>query len=479
MVGPILYFQGLEGEYCRLAAVLVLPEASAPPTLHADGQRIQAEQLYRRLNQTVWRYRFSLPTRPGGSEYRLDGTTYPVHPPVPGETLRIAFTACNGRETDKPGDEDPERNANWRQLLAEHRESPFHLLLQGGDQLYADGVWEAVPVLARWRKAGDPPHIQPDQATVEAIRDHYFRLYHWLWGQSDLAPVLARIPSLMMWDDHDLVDGWGSHIPELQNAPIFQAVGEAARAHFALFQQALGPDELPAGFGGDAPDHFGQAHRLGSVGLVVPDLRSQRTNRQVMNEHGWSWLGEQLTDITDCKQLLLLSTVPLLNIDLSMAERALVAIPGEQLYQDDLRDQWRSYAHRHEWCRLSRWLLSLADTGATSVAVLSGEIHLGAWGTLERGNTIIQQFTASGMVHPPPPAALARFYDWLGRRQRSPLPDSRLRMLPLPNYHGRRYLGERNWLALDCRSDGSLRAGWRGTTLPPGMTVEVAPPGRA
>ena len=475
MVGPILYFQGLAGGHCQLAVVLVLPDGATPPGLHADGQHVEAERLSRRLGQSVWRYRFRLPARVGGSQYRLDEVAYRVHPPVPGERLRIAFTACNGRETDQPGDDDPVRNANWRQLLAEHREAPFNLLLQGGDQLYADGVWAAVSVLQRWRAAGAPARIRPDRATLEAIRDHYFRLYCWLWGQADLAPVLARIPSLMMWDDHDLVDGWGSHLPGLQLAPMFQAVGQAAREHFALFQQAMGLDELPAGFGGEAPGHFGRSHRLGSVGLVVPDLRSQRTPEQVMNEHGWAWLGEQLTGMADCKQLLLLSTVPLLNIDLSALERALVAIPGEQLYQDDLRDQWRSYAHREEWCRLSRWLLALADSGATGVTVLSGEIHLGAWGVLERHGAMIQQFTASGMVHPPPPRTLARYYDWLGRRQQSPLADSRLRMLPLPVY-GRRYLCERNWLALDCRTDGSLRANWRGTTLPPGMTVETAAP---
>lgn len=466
MVGPILYFRGLEGEHCLLSALVVLPELETPPTLRAANKTIRGESLHQRLGFIVWRYRFRLPC--GSRHYSLAGTRYPVHLPVPGETLRIAFTACNGRESDQPGDDDPGRNANWRQLYQAHQQQPFQLLLQGGDQLYADGLWQAVPVLKRWRAVGCPPHIVPDEATREALRDYYFRLYYWLWGQRDLAPVLAQIPSLMMWDDHDIVDGWGSHIPALQYAPMFQAIGAAAREYFALFQQALAPHEYTADATA-ADGHFSQAHRLGDVALVIPDLRSQRTPEQVMGPAGWSWLTQQLDTLGGCQRLLLLSTVPLLNVDLSAIERLLVAIPGEQIYQDDLRDQWRSFAHREAWQRLSQRLLEVVAQGC-GVSVISGEIHLGAWGSLTRGEHSFQQFTASGMVHPPPPTALARYLDWLGRHQRSPLAGTHLKMLKLPVY-GRRYLCERNWLSLECATDGSLQATWRGENLPAEMTV--------
>ena len=66
----------------------------------------------------------------------------------------------------------------------------------------------------------------------------------------------------------------------------------------------------------------------------------------------------------------------MLNLDLSWLERLHILLPGQQGYQDDLRDQWRSYAHRHEWSRFVEQLFAFAVRTGTAVAVLSGEIHL-------------------------------------------------------------------------------------------------------
>ena len=40
-----------------------------------------------------------------------------------------------------------DKNERWRDLGNKHASSPFHLLLLGGDQLYADSIWEAVPAI--------------------------------------------------------------------------------------------------------------------------------------------------------------------------------------------------------------------------------------------------------------------------------------------------------------------------------------------
>jgi hypothetical protein len=60
--------------------------------------------------------------------------------PAQGGPLRIAFTACNGYEDERTGSVSPGRNRLWRKLAAEHARASFHLLLHGGDQLYADSV---------------------------------------------------------------------------------------------------------------------------------------------------------------------------------------------------------------------------------------------------------------------------------------------------------------------------------------------------
>ena len=67
----------------------------------------------------------------------------------------------------------------------------------------------------------------------------------------------------MMWDDHDVFDGWGSWPPARQNCPVFRGVAAAARDAFALFQLAAQPDDLPEGFADRQGGHFGCAWESG------------------------------------------------------------------------------------------------------------------------------------------------------------------------------------------------------------------------
>ena len=39
-------------------------------------------------------------------------------------------------------------------------------------------------------------------------------------------------------------------------------------------------------------------------------------------------------------------------------------VPGAQKYEDDLRDQWQSHAHREEWRRVLRDILDIHDRDA-------------------------------------------------------------------------------------------------------------------
>ena len=119
---------------------------------------------------------------------------------------------------------------------------------------------------------------------------------------------------------------------------------------------------------------------------------------------------------------------------------------------DDLRDQWMSYAHRAEWTRVMNRLLDAASDGP--VSVLSGEIHLAARGTARRGDALVDQFTASGIAHPPPPALFGRVLGWLARKpwRRG---DIELEMHPIDG-RGRRYLPVRNWMEVAVARDGAL-----------------------
>ncbi|HEX6011161.1 MAG TPA: hypothetical protein VFY87_05005, partial [Geminicoccaceae bacterium] len=372
LVGPILQFRGQTEDLWRLAALVVGegPEAPAPLEL-PGGTRIPAECLTIRRGHGFWRYDFSLKLQ-GDQEavarYAIGVEAWRVHLPAASGGRRVAYTACNGNDDEgNGGPVPPSRNALWRQLAAEHAARPFHLLFQGGDQLYADTIWKEVPELGAWRRLpwreGNAAPFTP--AMAEGADAYYFERYLRVWGQPEIAAVLASIPSVMMWDDHDIFDGWGSWPEDRQQSPVFQGVGALAREHFALFQLAARPDHLPDGFGDRDGGHFGCAFRAGEVGIVAPDLRSERTRGRMMGEAGWRHFEAALNGLAGCRHVLVMSSVPLVNADMTWLERLYVAAPGHSDLEDDLRDQWQSYGHRDEWRRMLSCLVAFsARTGA-------------------------------------------------------------------------------------------------------------------
>ena len=372
--------------------------------------------------------------------YAIGERSWSVRLPAIVGDRRVAYAACNGNDDEGNGGPVPAwRNALWRGLAAEHARQPFHLLLQGGDQLYADTLWQEVPELGAWRRLpwreGNARPFTPTMA--ERAHAYFLESYLRLWKQPETAALLASIPSVMMWDDHDIFDGWGSWPEERQGCPVFQGVFAVARDHFALFQLAARADRLPEGFGDRGGGHFGCAFRAGAVGIVAPDLRSERTRGRIMGEAGWRDFEAALDDLTGCRHVLVMSSVPLVNSDMSWLERLYVAAPGHSNLEDDLRDQWQSFGHRAEWRRILACLVAFSARTGARVTALSGEIHLGAFGVVEGADGVqIHQLTSSGIVHAPPPAVAVIAYEWLGRHTTVLEPGLRARLLAIPGTAG-------------------------------------------
>lgn len=468
MMGPLLFFRGATPTHWNLSVVAVAPADQEPQPLRPTaGAEVDAVELARHDSKVLWRYEFALPLDADGQGYRLGDGSWRVNLPRPGAELRINYSACNGVPFEDAAGEDPARNERWRHLAGEHARDPFHLMLQGGDQLYADTIWPEVPELRDWQDL--PAEGRRARPFTETMRRHvdayYFTRYVELWSQDDVAPLVASIPSLMMWDDHDIFDGWGSYEDEEQACPVYQGIWRSARRAFALFQLGAAPDSLPDGFADRAGSHFGYAYDLGRIGIIAPDLRSQRSIGRIMNEDAWRWLQASLEALSGCRHILLMSSVPVVHADLSLLERFTVlerlisrlsAIGG---YRDDLRDQWNSLGHKEEWRRLAAHLAAFAAHSKVHVTVLSGEVHVAALGVIEGHDARVTQLTSSGIVSPVPPPPLMWLFELMGRHVMRVVPGVRARMVPLPG-RKRRYLGRRNWLALDQRQDDRIDAAW-------------------
>ena len=453
-IGPILYFRGCREGRLRLAALLVRPTGEPPPVVMTGPSPIEPQLLHRRRGRDVLGYEFSLPE--AGGVYSVTGETFEVAG-MTGD-LRLAYLSCNGQESGDWGRSLGERNVMWRRLAEKHTERPFNLMLHGGDQLYADEALDVHPDVRAWsgREAPDPGDRSPSASASERLRDFYFHRYLSLYAQPGPARLHARVPSLCMWDDHDICDGWGSFAEERLDAPIGRELFAAAREFFLLFQLGCAAERLPEICLDSKGTTLSWAAELPGALLVAPDLRSERRRDRILGAAGWAALEASLAD-ADGRHVFVLSSVPLLGPRLSLVEAVLHLLPGMQKYEDDLRDQWQSRAHRDEWRRALRLMGGLHERGIP-ITVMSGEIHLATRGRMATERGPLHQLIASGIAHPPPTPWYGRILGTLARLGASPLPGHRIRMRPLP---GRRsiYTSERNFLMLERRS-GRWSAAW-------------------
>lgn len=441
----------------HLSALFLTERGQDVPPIDLHDGAVAPAPLAHYDHVTVWRARFVLPAdRP--SDYRWNGTTYLVAGDMTGD-LRLAYVSCNGEEVGDMDREGSERNAMWDRLRAQHRRQPFALMLHGGDQVYADELTQGHPLSDHWpeRLPQDPSRAALDDL-AHHLREGFLARYIALYAAPQFAWLAARVPSLMQWDDHDICDGWGSLRRSRTYSPVGQTLFATARESFLIFQQATTDGDLPSRFADPAGHHLGWAVHGPDLRILAPDLRSERTRRQIMGMGGWAMMEAAAQDQTQ-GHTLLMSSVPLLGPRLSLLEALMVVIPRMQKYEDDLRDQWQSRAHRDEWRRMLRLVRDLARRDGHDITAVSGEIHLATRAVMDLGDGLVfNQLVASGIAHRAPPRAWARFLgalSWLGE---DPLPEHPIRVARLPGQR-HRYLADRNYLVLE-RDRGAWRARW-------------------
>jgi hypothetical protein len=477
-MGPLLLFRGCHSGAWHLSVLIATESAAEPPALVSAGGTWAAERLGEGPAHRLWRYDFALPLEGDAKQrsYTIGPRSWAVEIPSAGAELRIAFTACNGSEHGDAWPSSAERNARWLHVAEKHARAPFHLLLQGGDQLYADPIWHDVPALAAWRRlpARERAKAQFTPEMAKGVDAFYFESYRRLWSQPELAALLATVPSLMMWDDHDILDGWGSYSSKWKDCAVLQGIWRSARKHFALFQLGSDPDATPPGYADRQGAHFGWVYRIGDVGLIAPDLRSERTRKQIMGEAGLRDFSAMLNQLEGCRHVLLVCTVPLVNAHLTTLERIFAAIPGHQALQDDLIDQWVSLAHWEEWGAFLATLLRFSARTGARVTSLSGEIHLGAFGLIEGLGAKVHQLVSSGTVHPPPSPAVAKLLELTSKGEFRVTPEIRAKLVPIPRL-STRYLRARNWLELSLPEPGHLLARWHAEGSETPLSVSIPP----
>jgi hypothetical protein len=205
-----------------------------------------------------------------------------------------------------------------------------------GDQVYADEVSpETLEFLRSRRDTSRPPG--------EEIADfeEYTRLYREAWSDPDIRWLLSTVPSVMVFDDHDVIDDWNISWMWLQDARstpwwhdritgafmsywLYQHLGNLAPPELEtdeLYQAALAATE---DFGpsleafAETADRESASTRwacrrdFGRTRVLVVDSRAARVldddHRDLVDEDEWSWIVDRSREEVD--HLLIVSSLP-------------------------------------------------------------------------------------------------------------------------------------------------------------------------
>lgn len=370
------------------------------------------------------------------------------------ESMRFMFYSCNGF-SDVPQevkDKFGEKTAPlWQDVLDRHEVLPFHVLLGGGDQLYQDRLIKE-DFMIPWVEEKDPAKrlaMKLSPKMIEGFEEFYFSNYCKNFGFKEnpvVAKAFATIPSMNMWDDHDIIDGYGSYPADMQRAECFQVLFANASRFYYLFQQHTTVELAPTHgmYRGSLETCNHLVSTLGpDIGFISVDCRGERTKHDICKPATYNIIFDLIQTLipNTVKHLLVLTGVPLIYPRLTLFENlmdgaagfnlatiagktgALGDIIGGQLNKwngdpellDDMNDHWTAGNHEVERKTFIERLQQYARDRSIRVSFLGGDVHCCGAGKLfskdmkdkEEGDpNLMVQIISSAIVNVPPPQAL-------------------------------------------------------------------------
>ncbi|MCY4546226.1 MAG: alkaline phosphatase D family protein [Gemmatimonadetes bacterium] len=260
--------------------------------------------------------------------------------------------AADGKSTGAPW-------AMWDRLEEDTRgDENCRLLLLGGDQVYCDELErqrEGKGFIKKLEKSGDATSVEVK------LRDAFIQQYHKYWNHDSLRKVFARIPSLAMWDDHDITDGWGSRLESFdgtETKPSWRRYFNIAREAFEAYQAVRNP----APFTGSGYTSFLDVGRLR---FYMMDFRSERnaTKAQLWSEDSHNDFMKNLAEVPrDTEKVFVLSPVVALRCNFE-GDRRLSRV-SEMLFS------FRRWMKERPWTGVLR-CLAMADIAVLVTALLA------------------------------------------------------------------------------------------------------------
>ena len=504
---------------------------SSPPVNNTDGRSVSVTSPVSRLSDmngercgrfkeikgvrlyadpdrdvTFWLFKLEIELSPQQQHigYRINGgVAQGFWVPAEGETMNIMFHSCNGFSMSVRSDNFSGPDPLWRDVLNSHQSRPFHVMIGGGDQIYNDKVMTHTRHFGEWTANRNPHHKHHAPLTTEMreeLETFYLENYNRWFSQGLFSMANAQIPMVNMWDDHDIIDGFGSYPHAFMMSPVFSGIGNIAFKYYMLFQQhsveGMTQADEPSWITGYKPGPYIKSLsrsiflNLGRpVAFLALDCRTERTKDQVLSIDTCDMALERCRkEITEGQtmHLIVLLGVPIAYPRMNWLEtvftsRAMDPVKAMGRYGllkgglmnkfdggvellDDLDDHWTAAHHKEERNELIKELQDLAAERSVRVTILSGDVHLAAIGQFysnpklkipkDRDHRYMPNVISSAIVNTPPPEMLA---DVLNKRNKVHHLDSYTDEAMIPMFihdvdmrkrNNKNLLPRRNWCSI-------------------------------
>ncbi|RAO65883.1 uncharacterized protein BHQ10_001895 [Talaromyces amestolkiae] len=431
-------------------------------------EEIQGFRLYSDPARDVTFWRFNIEVELGDKQERIsyrinEGPAIGFWVPAKGQSMNIMFHSCNGFSLSVDRNKFSGPDPLWRDVLNEHQTRPFHVMIGGGDQLYCDKVMQDSEQFEEWTRIKNPHHKNnaPFSPAFKAeLETFYLNHYAACFSRGLFSLANCQIPMVNIWDDHDIIDGFGSYPDHLMRSPVFSGLGNVAFKYYMLFQHQSLPEETEADepswlLGADVGPYIKERSRslfmsLGKgVSFLGIDCRTERMRDEVVSEHTYDLIWDRCyreIERGQVKHLIVLLGVPIAyprlvwleNLLSSRAMDPVKALTKAGLFSglvnkfdggvevlDDVDDHWTAKHHKTERTLLIEDLQDLAAEKSVRITILGGDVHLAAIGQFYSNPTLgiskdkdyryMPNVISSAIVNAPPPEMLS---DFLNKRNK-------------------------------------------------------------
>ena len=382
-----------------------------------DGEKagkykdVRGFRLHAERGVTFWRFNIEveLLEKQQRIAYRINrGPATGFWVPAIDQSMHIMFYSCNGFSLSVDSNQFSGPDPLWRDVLNNHQTQPFHVMIGGGDQVYNDAIMNQTELFHEWLTIRNPitkgnmpftPEMQDE------MENFYLNRYATWFSQGLFSLANSQIPMVNMYDDHDIIDGFGSYPHHFMTSPVFAGLGNVAFKYYMLFQHqsVVGETEEsePSWILGNTPGPYIKEvsrstfmHLGAKVALLAVDCRTERTREEVLNEETWKHIIDRCyTEIERGKteHLLVQLGIPIAYPRLVWLENILTSrlmepvkllgktgllgkflnhFDGGVEILDDLDDHWTAKSHKDERKVIIEDLQDLAADKSVRITIL-------------------------------------------------------------------------------------------------------------